>query len=310
MSKAKYKISNWKQYNQALINRGSITFWVDDTAIQTWHCKEHHGKRGRGFTFTDGAIETALMVKGIFKLNLRTLQGFLDSIFGLMDVPLKSPSYSCASKLAKTVEVNYRLPSRGPVAHVVIDATGLKVFGEGECKMRKHGKEKRRVWCKLHLAFDDSTHEVISVGDNEALLTILNPLRRKIAQVSADSAYETKACHQVLKKEGIKPTIPPRSNAGYWEDGHPRNAAVSALKSSNLEDWKQEEGYHRRYLSETGMSRYKALISPKLILLNYDAQVGEELANVKAINKVIKLGMPVSYRIDRGKQSHWDQCVR
>jgi len=91
MSKAKYKISNWKQYNQALINRGSITFWVDDTAIQTWHCKEHHGKRGRGFTFTDGAIETALMVKGIFKLPLRALQGFLDSIFGLMDVPLKSP---------------------------------------------------------------------------------------------------------------------------------------------------------------------------------------------------------------------------
>ncbi|OOE96251.1 transposase, partial [Salinivibrio sp. IB643] len=118
MSKAKYKISNWKQYNQALVNRGSITFWVDDAAIQGWHCKKHHGKRGRGFTFTDGAIETALMVKGIFKLPLRALQGFLDSIFGLMDVPLKSPSYSCISKRAKTVEVNYRLPSRGPVAHV------------------------------------------------------------------------------------------------------------------------------------------------------------------------------------------------
>ncbi|MDO6706334.1 IS5 family transposase [Photobacterium sp. 1_MG-2023] len=305
MSKAKYKISNWKQYNQALINRGSITFWVDDAAIQTWHCKEHQGKRGRGFTFTDGAIETALMVKGIFKLPLRALQGFLDSIFGLMDVPLKSPSYSCISKRSKTVEVNYRLPSRGPVAHVVIDATGLKVFGEGEWKMRKRGKEKRRVWRKLHLAIDDSTHEVISavvslasVGDNEALPTLLNPLRRKIAQVSADGAYDTKDCHQVLKKKGIKPTIPPRSNAGYWENDHPRNAAVSALKSGNLANWKREEGYHQRSLSETGMSRYKTLISPELTLRNYDAQVGEVLANVKAINKVIRLGMPVSYRVD------------
>ncbi len=245
------------------------------------------------------------MVKGIFKLPLRALQGFLDSIFGLMDVPLKSPSYSCISKRAKTVEVNYRLPSRGPVAHVVIDATGLKVFGEGEWKMRKHGKEKRRVWRKLHLAIDDSTHEVISavvslasVGDNEALPTLLNPLRRKIAQVSADGAYDTKTCHQVLKKKGIKPTIPPRSNAGYWEDGHPRNAAVNALKSGNLADWKQEEGYHQRSLSETGMSRYKTLISPQLTLRDYDAQVGEALTNVKAINKVIRLGMPVSYQVD------------
>ncbi len=245
------------------------------------------------------------MVKGIFKLPLRALQDFLDSIFGLMDVPLKSPSYSCISKRAKTVEVNYRLPSRGPVAHVVIDATGLKVFGEVEWKMRKYGREKRRVWRKLHLAIDDSTHEVISavvslasVGDNEALPTQLNPLRRKIAQVSADGAYDTKACHQVLKKKGIKPTIPPRSNAGYWEDGHPRNAAVNALKSGNLADWKQEEGYHQRSLSETGMSRYKTLISPQLTLRDYDAQVGEALTNVKAINKVIRLGMPVSYQVD------------
>ncbi|OOE80037.1 IS5 family transposase [Salinivibrio sp. PR6] len=253
-----------------------MTFWVDDAAIQTWHCKEHHGKRGRGFTFTDGAIETALMVKGIFKLPLRAQQGFLDSIFGLMDVPLKSPSYSCISKRAKIVEVHYRLPSRGPVAHVVIDATGLKVFGEGEWKMRKHGQEKRRVWRKLHLAIDDSTHEV----------------------VSADGAYDTKACHQVLRRKGIKPTIPPHNNAGYWEDGHPRNAAVSALKSNNLEDLKREENYHQRSLSETGMYRYKKLLSPQLTLRDYNAQVGEALANVKAMNKVIRLGMPVSYRVD------------
>ncbi len=305
MSKAKYKISNWKQYNQALINRGSVTFWVDEAAIQSWHCKEHHGKRGRGFTFTDSAIETALMIKGIFKLPLRALQGFLDSIFVLMDVPLKSPSYSCISKRAKTVEVQYRLPSRGPIAHVVIDATGLKVFGEGEWKMRKHGKEKRRIWRKLHLAIDASSHEVISavvslesVGDNEALPTLLNPLRRKITQVSADGAYDTKACHQVLRRKGIKPTIPPRSNAGYWEDGHPRNEAVSALKSGQLEEWKRETDYHQRSLSETGMYRYKKLLSPQLALRDYDAQVGEALANVKAMNKVIRLGMPVSYRVE------------
>ncbi|OOE46824.1 IS5 family transposase, partial [Salinivibrio kushneri] len=55
---------------------------------------------------------------------------------------------------------------------------------------------------------------------------------------------------------------------------------------------------HQRSLSETGMSRYKTLLSPKLTLRNYNAQVGEALVNVKVMNKVIRLGMPVSYRVD------------
>lgn len=91
------------------------------------------------------------MIKGIFKLFTHALQGFLDSIIVLKDVPLKSPSYSCISKRVKTVEIQYRLPSRGRVAYVVIDSTSLKVFGEGDWKMRKRGKEKRRVWRNLYL---------------------------------------------------------------------------------------------------------------------------------------------------------------
>ncbi|MCV4677299.1 transposase, partial [Escherichia coli] len=90
---------------------------------------------------------------------------------------------------------------------------GLKVYGEGEWKIRKHGKEKRRVWRKLHLAVDATTHAVIAaevsletVADNEVLPTLLNPLRRKIKQVSADGAYDTKACHALLKKKGAKAT--------------------------------------------------------------------------------------------------------
>ncbi len=94
---------------------------------------------------------------------------------------------------SKTVKVKYHLPSKGAVAHVVIDAIGLKVYGEVVWKTRKHGKDKRHLWCKLHLTVDMFTHEVIatevslvSVGDNEILPTLLNPLRRKIQQVSAD----------------------------------------------------------------------------------------------------------------------------
>ena len=305
MGKSKHRITNWSQYNKALVNRGSLTFWIDDQAISHWSCTEHHGGRGRGFQYSDTAIETSLMLKGLFNLPLRALEGFTNSVFTMMNVPLTSPGYSCISKRANTLEIKYRNPSRGPIAHLVVDATGLKVYGEGEWKTRKHGTEKRRTWRKLHLAVDAATHEVISaevslvsVADNEVLPTLLNSLRRKIKQVSADGAYDTKACHKLLKHKGCKPTIPPRKNAGYWEEGHARNEAVAALKKDELKQWKNDNDYHQRSLSETAMYRYKQLISPKLSLRDYNGQVGEALAGVKVMNKVIGLGMPIRQSVN------------
>lgn len=158
-------------------------------------------------------------------------------------------------------------------------ATGLKVYGEGEWKVRKHGKEKRRVWRQLHLAVDAATHAIVAAevsletaADNEVLPNLLNPLRRKIEQVSADGAYDTKACHALLKKKGAKATIPPRKNTTLWEEGHPRNEAVTALKAG-LAQWKQATGYHQRSKAETAMYRVKQLIGAKLSLRNYNAQV-------------------------------------
>ena len=138
---------------------------------------------------------------------MRALQGFIDSIFELLEVPLTSPDYTCISKRSKTVQVKYRNKSRGAIRHIAIDSTGLKVFGEGEWKVKKHGAEKRRTWRKLHLAVDVETHEAISaevslvsVGDSEVLPTLLNPLRRKVDAVSADGAYGTKSCHETLQE--------------------------------------------------------------------------------------------------------------
>ncbi len=221
MGKAKSNVSNWSSYNRALVNRGAVTFWIDNKAVSQWHCDTHHGGRGRGFHFSDTAIETALMIKAVFSLPLHATEGFLNSVFDLMQLPCRSPSYSCLSKRAKTVEVNYKRRSSGAVAHVVVDATGLKIYGEGEWHAYKHGREKRRRWRKLHLAVDSDTHDIIaaqmsleSVGDNQVLPALLNPLRRKVNQVSADGAYDTKDCYQLLAKKNAMATIPPRKNAG------------------------------------------------------------------------------------------------
>ncbi|MEZ9002757.1 transposase, partial [Vibrio splendidus] len=103
MPKPRYKTTNWKQYNQSLINRGSLTFWIDEEAISGW-AQSKQNKRGRPRRFSDLAITTALMVKRVFFMPLRALQGFIDSIFRLAHVPLSCPHYTCISRRAKQVE--------------------------------------------------------------------------------------------------------------------------------------------------------------------------------------------------------------
>ena len=109
---------------------------------------------------------------------------------------------------------------------MVIDSTGLKVFGEGEWKVRKHGAEKRRVWRKLHLAVDPVTHDIVAaevslenVHDAEVLPTLLNPLRRKLGHVYADGAYDSKASHQLISHKGAAACIPAPQERGVMGKG-------------------------------------------------------------------------------------------
>ncbi|RXY82287.1 IS5 family transposase, partial [Klebsiella pneumoniae] len=134
---------------------------------------------------------------------------------------------------AKSVNVSFKTFTRGEIAHLVIDSTGLKVFGEGEWKVKKHGQERRRIWRKLHLAVDSNTHEIIcanlslnNVTDSEAFPGLIRQTHRKIRAASADGAYvraaaadgayDTRLCHDELRRKKISALIPPRKGAGYW----------------------------------------------------------------------------------------------
>ncbi|HCE2921363.1 TPA: IS5 family transposase, partial [Vibrio parahaemolyticus] len=280
--------------------RGSLTFWIDEEAIRQWK-QSKQDKRGRPRQFSDLAITTALMVKRVFSMPLRALQGFIDSVFSLANVPIVCPHYSCISRRAKQVEVSFKPKTRGAIQHLAIDATGLKVYGEVEWKVKKHGIDgKRRVWRKLHLAVDTSTHEIVAavlsllnVTDAEVLPNLLKQTRRRIIEISGDGAYDTRDCHDAIRFKRAVPLIPPREGAAFWENGHPRNLAVGCqrLYGSNNK-WKKRYGYHKRSLSETVMFRVKQLLGGRLSLRNYNAQVGETYAMIKALNKLTGLGMP------------------
>lgn len=125
------------------------------------------------------------------------------------------------------------------------------------------------------------------------LPNLLKQTRRKIIEISGDGAYDTRHCHDAIRIKRAVPLIPPREGAAFWEQGHPRNLAVGCQKlyGSN-KNWKKRYGYHKRSLSETAMHRVKQLLGGKLSLRNYNAQVGETYAMIKALNKLTGLGMP------------------
>jgi len=156
------------------------------------------------------------VIKRVFLLTLQAAQGFIDFIFTLMGVPMRCPDYSCVSRWAKSVSVSFKTATRAEIAHLMIDYTGLKVFGEGEWKVRKHGKESRRIWRKLYLAVDSKTHEIIcadlslnNVTDSDVFPRLIRQTHRKIRSAAAYSAYDTRLYHDELYRKKINALIPP-----------------------------------------------------------------------------------------------------
>ncbi len=221
------------------------------------------GKRGRPQLYSDHVILMALSIKNVFKLPLRATQGFLKSILKMMNLHLSVPNYTLLSKRAKTLEVPLLRLSKGENLDVVIDSTGLKIYGEGEWKVRTHGVSKRRTWRKIHLGVDPKSKEILAsvittndVKDGEVLAEVLDQIPGALNMVALDGAYDEGRCYEAISRRLATPVIPPRKGArkGVIE---PRNHAIQRIQETSLKEWKIEANYHKRSLAETTMFRYK-----------------------------------------------------
>ena len=96
--KKQYRIRNWRSYNAALKQRGSLTFWIDDEVIAGWLNDQKSGKRGASNFYSDLAIATMGTLKAVYDLPGRQTQGFLESIFLLMHIELAVPDHSTLSR--------------------------------------------------------------------------------------------------------------------------------------------------------------------------------------------------------------------
>lgn len=307
----KYKITNWREYNAALKARGSLTIWVDENSCSDWYNEKKTGKSGASRTYTDTAVQCCLTAREVFKLPLRQTEGFMNSVFRLGHLDLKCPDYTTLSRRGPSLAVVYQYSESKKPRHIVIDSTGLKVYGEGEWKVRAHGVGKRRTWRKLHLAVDADTQDVLavevtenSVADPEILPELLDqiPPDQKIGSVSADGAYDTKDCHKAIMERGAKAIIPPREGAVEWPDlpdgsPHPRTTFVHEIKETDKETWKKNSGYHKRSLAETAMFRMKQIFGGNLKNRLLENQMIEGYIRVAALNAMTALGMPQSVKI-------------
>ena len=185
---------------------------------------------------------------------------------------LPAPHYSTFSRRARLLETAFA-SSRKKISHLVIDSTGLKLYGGGEWKVRVHGWARHRTWRKLQLAADADSRRVVAalitdkdVVDPRALPRLLKQVGAPVGRVYAGGAYGAWGCYQAIHAGGARAVIPPLQGSTVWADEYlrDRNANLRAVGKHGAARWKKKSGYHRRSLAETAVFRVKAHFTDKL----------------------------------------------
>jgi len=311
--RARYKVTNWPEYDRTLQQRGSLTVWVTPEALAAWH-PPHAGGRGRPRAYSEVAIETGHLLRLVFGRPWRQTEGLLRSITDLLGVDVGVPDHTTFSRRSPGLALATALAhtqAGGPM-HVVIDATGLKVYGVGEWLTEKHGERGARTWRKLHLAVDPSTGEILTSeltsneeGDASQVGPLLGQIPGPLASVTADGAYDGEPVYRAISERQPDPpvaeVIPPRSTAvpsvaagmtPSQRDGH-----IQTIRDKGRMAWQKTTAYTRRSHAETAMFRYKALIGSSLRARTLPAQKTETKLGCSVLNRMTGLGMPVSQRV-------------
>ncbi len=221
------------------------------------------------------------------------------------------PDYTTLCRRQRNLRVVLSVRPREQARHIVLDSTGMKVFGEGEWKVKKHGKVTRRVWRKIHLAVDETTGEVLAVrmsegdaADGPQLPLLVKESQQnggRIKQTSADGAYDSWDNDTFLTEQGIVSTIPPRKGRKIRQHGNcktdplQRDENLRWIRQKGRRGWRLESGYSRRALAETHMMRQKRVLGAALLCRQEQNQVVECRLRCAVLNRLTQQGMPDSY---------------
>jgi hypothetical protein len=248
----------------------------------------------------------------VFGLRLRQTEGLLTSVLKLMELDLAVPDHTTLSRRARTSRLADSRQGRGaPIkkpVHVLIDGTGLEVYGAGQWLEEKHGARSRRRWRKLHLALDADSGEIIAhimtdqdTGDASQVEPLLDQIDSPIVQFTADGAYDGKPTYDAVTNHSAcaAVVIPPRSNAVERQDIEPsnqRDCHTAAISIDGRMKWQAATGYGKRSLVETAIGRYKSIIGRRLRARSFKAQQTEVAIGCAVLNRMLACARPKSVR--------------
>jgi hypothetical protein len=303
----KHMVQNWSEYEAGLCRRGSLTLWVTPEALEKWAAPRRKTPGGQPL-YSDMTIETCLMLRTAFRMPLRQAEGLMRSVIELMGLSVSVPDHTTVSRRAVKLPPLPQLKNmpKGDL-HILIDSTGLKVYGAGEWLEGKHGKKSRRSWHKLHIAVDAEGFSIVAhtlteqdVDDPSQVGPLLDQIDVPIKQVTADGAYDGEPTYDVIAAHGdqIIVAIPPRSTAVPSGSDPPtqRDKHLETIQTKGRLVWQAAVDYGKRALVETMMSVYKTLIGVRLRARGYAAQQTEAAIGVAVVNRFLAAARPKSVR--------------
>jgi Transposase DDE domain len=300
--RAQYKCRNWKVYNENLKKRGNIQVWFSDYVLEQWG-KPEKIPRGAPRAYSSIVIQVCLTIRQIFRLPFRQTEGFLESVFEMKGIKEDIPNYTTFCRRQAGLKIDLcRKTRRSRKIIMLVDSTGLKVFGEGEWKVRQHGYSKHRTWQKLHIGVDAETQEIMTVAlttnachDSEVVPDLLSQLKVIPQKVIGDGAYDTWKVYEALDEKGIDSVIPPKKTSKIKQHGNSgkpllrRDENIRGIRKNGRKGWKKKSGYHQRSKVETAMYRYKKTFGDDLKARKFENQETEVKIGCAILNKFKQL---------------------
>jgi hypothetical protein len=296
------KVINWKQYNQALVQRGKrLLLYITEERLKEW---KYTGNRlpGGKLKFSDACILDVMGLKELHGFAYRQLEGFLHGLLALLGAcHIDIPSYSCLQKRAAGLEIPKLNAAVKPGSVIAIDSSGLKVVGQGEWRDYKH-KNGRKRWLKLHLIVEVESGQIVDysltaddVGDSTEMHKLLS--RQELPQnvvCLADGGYDRKSVWKQEDSGRLKLVIPPQKGSTDRHESEARNRTVREIDEQGLEAWRYRKKLYNRNVVENAFMRYKSKTNGRMKYRNRNLQKLSIHLQIEILNYELALGKPVT----------------
>jgi len=270
--KSRYKVTNWHDYNNGLRQRGDFSIWFTEEALAEWRPVKT-GARGRTCEYSDISIENALFIRQVFHLALHQTEGLIDSLTRVMKADITIPDFSCISKHSIVFPRHILTKAKEPGGIVIVDSTGLKVYGKDEWHQEKHDVPARRTWPRMQLAIDE-IHNVLAcelttpeVNDPTVIPDLLDQITTPFDTFMGDGVYDGEPVSQAVlnKRLNAQVVVPPHKNAVCSDAGYTqRDQHIQTIAKQGRIAWQRKT---------------------------------EAWISASALNRMTNLGMPVSVKI-------------